>query len=94
MMKPQRFEIGQAVTKNKNVEWVTIRGVNEDYSKEPEFGKIYHIDRYYVYYNDEWFIVFREFLDGAAYKESSFDPVVTEAVLSKELESITKPVEV
>lgn len=37
-MKPQRFEIGQAVTKNKNVEWVTIRGVNEDYFRDRRHG--------------------------------------------------------
>lgn len=92
-MKPQRFEIGQAITlkheyKNAPVQPGCIR---------PAFGQVYHVSGYALdtfQGKPEWWITLEEHPKRQISREADFDPVVTDAVLSKELESITKQVEV
>ena len=88
-MKPQRFEIGQAITpKDKD------GFVREDPAEaDPllKFGEVYHVKAYrYLHkiYNC-WIIT----LDGLPYEydEEGFDPVIETNELEKEIEEIFAP---
>ena len=93
-MKPQRFEIGQAVTPN-----------TKDQKLEPGcppllFGEVYHVRKYFGphIYNGvrAWYIELEEISGGFIYLEFMLSPVISDTELYKELESInkTKTVEV
>ncbi len=91
-MKPQRFEIGQAVTPKYKKWYVDVGNPN---APRPRYGEVYRVRQYQWDQSDNsWYIAFYEIPGSVGYWEEGFDPVVTDAVLSKELESITKPVEV
>lgn len=102
-MKPQRFEIGQAVAVKfgEISQFNTARGV-----KTPRAGEIYHVESYhwgrdllkiYPQFNvdkNNWYIGLAE-LNGL-YWELSFDPVITDSELESLLNSVpeTQTVEV
>lgn len=88
-MKPQRFEIGQAVTPNKNHPLKFEEGCPPF-----KFGEVYHVMEYHqALYKFEraWYIVLEELPHDKIYLEMSFDPVITDAILEKELSTISEP---
>lgn len=87
-MKAQRFEIGQAVTpKVKNWHCINGRRINQ-----LAFGEIYHV-KDYEYHFGKWFISLLE-IDGNAYDEFGFDPVISTNELESALIEIEQPVTV
>ena len=85
-MKPQRFEIGQAITP-KGKDWTLIQGR----APLPIFGEIYHLDRYAYLHEGDWMIVLKEFPTDCNYDECGFDPVISTDALKAELETISEP---
>lgn len=84
-MKPQRFEIGQAVTPKIDKEFALIKGSGD--SPDPKFGNIYHVSEY-LFEMNEWFISLDEMPDDIYYSEIDFDPVITTSELTEALEEI------
>lgn len=83
-MKPQRFEIGQAVTPNKK-KW---EHVHDDVPMPPSFGNVYHVSEYWNFEDNLWYIHLKEVPDSYVYNEEGFDPVITTHELEKELSEI------
>lgn len=83
-MKPQRFEIGQAVTVIDNDPWD-----GDADTIDPKFGEVYHVSeyKYFDFHINEWIISFYE-IPNSGYSECSFAPVTSTEQLVEELESI------
>lgn len=92
-MKPQRFEIGQAVTPNKKDEYQLIFDVTQNgYNGTlPTFGEIYHVHDY-GWEESEWYISLHEFPKDHGFAECDFDPVISNSHLESDLREITEPV--
>lgn len=79
----QLFAIGQAVT--------PISDPNTWQLKEapvlPRFGGVYHVKSYNFAFGI-WFIRLEEFRDLDNFDQEGFSPVVSDSILSKELEEI------
>lgn len=89
-MKPQRFKIGQEVTIRKppkRILWNPSNTNGWDYC-DLKFGKVYKVKGYHACDagTDEWFIS----LVSCRYQycETAFAPIVANAVLESELQSI------
>lgn len=84
-MNGKLFKIGQAVTPNNgNQSWETLANQKSPY---PKFGEIYHVrefDRHAGY----WLISLCELPERYFFQQEGFSPVVSDSVLSKELEEI------
>lgn len=82
-MNGKIFEIGQAIT--------PISDPNTWPLKEapalPKFGGVYHVKSYNFQYGT-WWIRLKEFRDMDNFDQEGFAPVVSDSVLSKELEEI------
>lgn len=95
-MKPQRFEIGQAVTPSLKV--VTLE--TPSYGAKPIMGEIYHVEEY-IHWNDErikhcsrkgvWYVSLREYTTNFC-AEDLLDPVelTSEQISALIEESITE----
>ena len=95
-MKPQRFEIGQAVTPKRGWNWE-----DNDFGLGRPSSDIFHVSGYLHpstpkrYYPDlefmGWYITLREFPQSRFFSESGFDPIelTTEQVTSLLEEPIT-----
>lgn len=90
-MKPQRFEIGQAVTR-KQIPWFTATS-----SVKPKQGEVYHISEY-VHFKQlqkhgnpfpEWYVRFEEHPRTVAHRESDYDPVISDSELTELLKEET-----
>ena len=87
MEKHQRFEIGQAVTRNCNKRWVHMRD-NCD-GPHPRFGEIVHVHKYHEYAYGQWYIEICEYHTGVvSYSEPSFSPVITDKQLQEAINEI------
>ena len=85
-MKPQRFDIGQAVTPNIREDRWFYEGTPSEV--KPKFGEIYHVKMYDEYSKGSWYIILSELPNTDAFNEAGFDPVISTNVLEKELNSI------
>lgn len=92
-MKPQRFEVGQAITPKTNDPWRNESSARIENYNDPKFGEIYHVLKYnhFSQVSDSWMIKLHEFTNSA-YDEDEFDPVISTDALEKELKSISEPV--
>jgi hypothetical protein len=88
-MKPQRFEIGQAVTR-KIVPWASLTS-----NVRPKAGEIYHVSGYVhskmLKFGNPypgWYITFDEHGKNVFHREKDFDPVIS----THELESLLSEV--
>lgn len=86
-MKPQRFEIGQAVTPNTK-HWQAPAD-QKLVDSPPKFGEVYHVYKY-VEENNKWWIILIEKMKLTCL-EDSFDPVISNTALEKELSTISEP---
>ena len=90
-MKPQRFEVGQAITLIKHTKhWKCNPLVSH---LLPKFGEIYHVQKYLFYSTNMncWKISLME-IDGINCNEEAFAPVVDDTVLESDLNKIHEPV--
>jgi hypothetical protein len=97
-MKPQRFEIGQAVTP-RGAQWRYEHPSPQDISPSPDprFGEIYHVKRYSHREANAglgWGIQLNELVGTTWYLETSFDPVEITTEQLEVMISETQPVEV
>lgn len=89
-MKPQKFQLGQAVTPINNKEYKTVSGL--DGGDDPRFGKIYHVSEYRERFG-EWYIGISELSPFIFWNENRFAPIeMTSESLTALLEE-TKTVE-
>jgi hypothetical protein len=95
-MKPQRFKIGQPVTVKARPKEVTenVSGMVVDaWAVIPKFGEIVHVDYYERCHKtgQEWYIGLEEY-SPHSFPESAFEPIVSDAVLIEELNTIEETV--
>jgi len=92
-MKPQRFEIGQAVTMKNPLNWLVLDGPSA--GSLALFGKIYHVKEYTSYHSQyRWLISFEELHPEDEFEENEFVPVISDAILESELSSINQTINV
>ena len=95
-MKPQRFEIGQAVTPKRGA-WTPM---DRNLPGRPPKMDIYHVSEYHTHrgFPDLWFISLDELPlpTDPKFDEDGFDPVITDSELESLLNSVpeTQTVEV
>lgn len=91
-MKPQRFQIGQAVTP-KAGSWQEI-GEKTGAVPMALFGKVYHVRAYCAYPGDEeWYIILQELGGYASYQEQRFEPLISTEELERALNTQTETIE-
>lgn len=85
-MKPQRFEIGQAVTPKRGEDW----SWKEGYVSGPfplKCGQVYHvIGHYWVLSMNDWAILVAEVGMHRGFMEYHFEPVITDSELYEALQ--------
>ncbi len=90
-MKPQRFEIGQAITPKVKAWGDAISGLPLPSPDDPEFGKVYHVRSYWPY-GGEWWICLNEVNEDNAFLETNFEPLITDSVLAEALSEVPESV--
>lgn len=87
-MKPQRFEIGQAVTPRYGVDW---NGRSPNYTDVPSPKMdVLHVSSYKEKWG-YWYIRIVEMPQDCYYREDQFEPLISDSELARELESIEVP---
>lgn len=95
-----KFKVGQKVTLRVNGKWHADAGIGEHNNYGPKFGEIVTVNHYapdYPMFGKEW-VNFDEYqkpnvLNGKPeyYSDYRFEPVISDAVLREELDSVPEP---
>lgn len=92
-MKPQRFEIGQAVSLRKKPKGVTNVESNEKFPCPLSHSEIYHIAGYGEGRGSgkgEWYVFIAEYNHNCLFNEDGFEPVISDNIISELLEESLK----
>jgi hypothetical protein len=84
-----KFRIGDQCTKKDKAPFVVVP-TNRPSINPPVFGKIYTVSDIWQY-KSQWYIELTELNKDSGYNENEFEKVVSDSVLSEELESVPEP---
>jgi hypothetical protein len=84
-----KFKVGDEVTPKEGVVWYSI--TYNRYSKEPpKFGQVYVVSAVH-FVGGDWYLSLAEFPHNSLWEDTEFEKVISDRVLSEELETVKEP---